>query len=152
MTKYWAGIGSRQTPLSLCPFINKISLWLESKDYTLRSGGAIGADTMFEQNILRKEIFRAEDATEAAISLSSKYHPNWGACSEYARKLHGRNAMILLGRNLDIPVKFVVCYTTDGLATGGTGQAIRIATALKIPIYNLYFPHVQKRIQDALNR
>ena len=33
--------------------------------------------------------------------------------------------------------KFIVCWTPGGLLMGGTAQALRIATALKIPIINL---------------
>ena len=35
------------------------------------------------------------------------------------------------------PVSFVVCWTEGGLLKGGTAQALRIATALNIPIINL---------------
>jgi hypothetical protein len=31
----------------------------------------------------------------------------------------------------------VVCWTSDGKASGGTGQAIRIAKYYEIPTYNL---------------
>ena len=33
--------------------------------------------------------------------------------------------------------KFVVCWTPQGLLKGGTAQALRIATAMNIPIINL---------------
>ncbi len=34
--------------------------------------------------------------------------------------------------------QFVICWTKDGLDSGGTGQALRIAREAGIPIYNLY--------------
>lgn len=33
---------------------------------------------------------------------------------------------------------FVVCWTSDGKDSGGTGQALRIARDRNIPVYNLY--------------
>lgn len=133
--KYYAGIGSRDTPDYVLKKMKRIAEQLEG--YTLRSGGAIGADTAFEEGASKKEIFRAEDATDDAIELSSKYHPNWNACSKYAKKLHGRNAMIILGKNLDSPVEFVMCWTKSGKGGGGTGQALRIAKDYGIKIYDL---------------
>lgn len=133
--KYYAGIGSRSTPDYVLKKMTLLAKKLEN--YILRSGGAEGADSAFEKGASKKEIFRAEDATKEAIELSSKYHPNWSACSEYTKKLHGRNAMIILGENLDSPVEFVVCWTKNGTGGGGTGQALRIAKDYRIKIYDL---------------
>lgn len=133
--KYYAGIGSRDTPDHVLGMMTRLAKRLN--DYTLRSGGAKGADSAFEEGASKKEIFTADDATDDAIELSSKYHPNWSACSKYAKKLHGRNAMIILGENLDSPVEFVICWTKNGKGDGGTGQALRIAKDYGIKIYDL---------------
>lgn len=45
---YYAGVGSRETPQDILNTMYKIGKYLASKGYTLRSGGAIGADTAFE--------------------------------------------------------------------------------------------------------
>jgi hypothetical protein len=42
----------------------------------------------------------------------------------------------VLGHDLRSPSRFVVCWTADGRATGGTGQAIRIAEAYAVPVFN----------------
>lgn len=134
---YYAGIGSRSTPEPVLDFMYSLATMLTSL-YTLRSGGAEGADIAFQQGAGNNhEIFRANDATAHAMAYSSKLHPNWNRCSPFARKLHGRNAMIVLGKQLDKPVKFVMCYTTDGRLAGGTAQGIRIALYNNIPVYNL---------------
>lgn len=78
--------------------------------FTLRSGGAIGADKAFEAGASNnKEIFRPKDATEDSINLASKFHPAWNKCNDYVRKLHGRNALIILGKRLEEKANFVVC-------------------------------------------
>lgn len=162
MTLYYAGIGSRETPINILNNMTQIAEYLANKNYILRSGGAAGADTAFEVGANHKaatsqfcdepipEIFYATDCTEEAMKLSAKYHPAWHRCSDFAKKLHGRNAMILLGQNLDTPVKFVVCYTTDGLASGGTGQALRIAQDLKIQIFNLHDKATKDRLMSKV--
>lgn len=133
----YAGIGSRETPHLILNKMTDIAVKYSSLGYLLRSGGAIGADTAFENGSSFSEIFRAKDATKDAILMAESFHPAWHRCSEYAKKLHGRNMMILLGKNLDTPVDFVVCWTKDGKPSGGTGQALRAALHYKIPVFNL---------------
>ena len=147
----YAGIGSRETPRSILDLMTMIAIKLESLGYTLRSGGAIGADSAFESGVKSlKEIFYDYNATSESIELASHYHPAWHNCRSGARKLHGRNSMIMLGRNLDTPVKFVICWTKDGKDTGGTGLGIRIAEHLRIPIFNLYRYDDKKRLIDFI--
>lgn len=136
----FAGVGSRETPNHILKRMTYISNLLIDIGVRLRSGGAKGADRAFEKPYPddMKEIFYKEDATPDAHELSSKFHPKWKSLNDWARNLHARNAMIVLGKELDSPVDFVVCWTVDGKATGGTGQAIRIAKHYHIPIFNLY--------------
>jgi len=149
--KYFAGIGSRATPPRVLDVMTAIARKLKGLEWTLRSGGAGGADQAFEAGFGSrgpKEIFYADDATVQCIQLASKYHPAWDKCSNYAKKLHGRNMMILLGRMLDTPVKFVVCYTEGAQIKGGTGQALRYAKENGIPITNLGDPDVLKKVKE----
>jgi hypothetical protein len=69
-------------------------------------------------------------------------------CKPYVRKLHGRNAFQILGLSLNTPSKYCICWTPDGATThmervrrtGGTGTAISIADAYKVPVVNLVIP------------
>lgn len=137
--KYYAGIGSRETPGHILKKMKNIAKELHTSKYILRSGGAIGADTAFASGAGDlKEIFKAKDATQEAIEYASQFHPAWDQCNDYARQLHGRNAMIILGRDLHTPVSVVYCYTKNGKDIGGTGLGMRIAWANNIKVYNLY--------------
>jgi len=149
--KYFAGIGSRETPPDIMDIMKKISTYLLPTHW-LRSGGAEGADTAFYsgRDGIDCEIFRANDATPEAIELASMYHPAWDRCTPFVKKLHGRNSMIILGRKLDSFVSSVICWTPDGGPTGGTGLGIRIAQAYRIPIYNLYHTDARNTILDVL--
>jgi hypothetical protein len=137
----YAGIGSRETPEKILRYMEWVGEVNAVADHILRSGGAKGADTAFEVGCDRvrgsKEIFLAQDCTDEAMELSSRFHPNWRVCSAYAKRLHGRNAMILLGRDLNDPVELVVAWTKNGELTGGTAQGLRIAADYEIPIINL---------------
>lgn len=154
---YYAGIGSRETPTELKDTIKTIVEYLDKKGYILRSGGAPGADSFFEEHTENKEIFlpwrgfngntsTLFNPTPESLNLAQKYHPNWGRLSFGAKKLMARNCHQVLGLDLKTPVKFIVCWTKDGKATGGTGQALRMAEDLKIPVYNLYYKDTLDRI------
>lgn len=61
-------------------------------------------------------------------------HPNGKNLSPHALELHARNTYQILGQDLNTPVQFVVCWTEGGRGEGGTGQALRLAKMLNIPI------------------
>jgi hypothetical protein len=155
MDKYYAGIGSRTTPYPILGIMIEVAKALNSEGYILRSGGAEGADTAFANGAKEaKQIFRPKDATPEAIEEASKFHPAWHNCNGYVRKLHGRNAQIILGRDLDEPVKFTMLWTPGGKTIGGTGLGIRISDHYKITIKNLYDPEILNEIlvQYSLER
>lgn len=140
--KFYAGIGSRGTPQDECEKLTRLASILEKRGYTLRSGGAEGADKAFEfgvTEIARKIVLRPKHATKAAEEMASKVHPMWSACNEYVRKLHGRNAQIVFGENLDSPVDFVLAWTLNPLV-GGTSLGINLAKRANIKVFNLAKP------------
>ena len=154
MEKLYTGVGSRSAPSEILIFMREIAVYLHRLGYTLRSGGADGADSAFEKGAFeRKEIYYASDATPDAMEIARKHHPAWNRCSEYARRLHARNAFQILGKDLNSPSSFVICWTPDGaysdrmrsIKTGGTGTAISIASTYGVPVFNLkYAPHLAR--------
>jgi hypothetical protein len=149
MTKYYAGIGSRRTPPDILETMTRIAGRLCNMGYTLRSGGAEGADTAFERGgSTNAQIMKAEDATVAAMAMAAKIHPAWRACSAYAQRLHGRNCMIILGAWLNEPVDFVICWQDPAIDRGGTRLGMRLAEQNSIPVYNLAVAGDYKRLHD----
>lgn len=145
----YAGIGSRETPPHILQKMRCIGYNLGLMGYTLRSGGAKGADQEFEagcdQAKGKKDIFLSNDATPEAIEIAMRYHPNPEALRRkgpYVVGLMGRNIQIVEGRDVTNPVTidFAICYTKDGKDTGGTGQAIRYCWDKGIKVYNLFSP------------
>ena len=67
-------------------------------------------------------------------------HPARGRLSPAAKKFMTRNFHQLLGKNLDDPVDLVAAFSPGGKAVGGTGQNIKSAKHLGIPVLNLGSP------------
>lgn len=147
----YTGVGSRQTPFEVRKLMTRIAFFLERRGYVLRSGGAVGADSAFEAGVSdssMKEVYlpwrgfntkvsRYEGVDPKALEMAARFHPAWDDLSTGARELHARNCYQVLGRNLDAPSRFVVCWTKAGRAVGGTAQALRIAAHYGIPVFNL---------------
>lgn len=162
--KKYAGIGSRTTPN---PILINMELMAESlsRTHILRTGGAKGADSAFVKgcengNPQNVEVYVPENGFNGysstndkrvidyippeAFKMAEKFHPSYKKLKDYVKKLMARNCMQIFGISMDDPVDFIICYTHDGKASGGTGQAMRIATDKNIKIYNL------KKIEDYM--
>lgn len=137
----YAGIGSRETPLYALAVMQFLSNYL-SEVYTVRSGGADGADTAFElASRKNNEIFlpwygfsfsgdgfvvNNEKALNIAeLLIDGKFIKNIlpihqqstermrQSKNESNLKLHRRNCFQVLGGNLNSPVDFLTCWTDD---------------------------------------
>ena len=178
----FAGIGSRETPDNVMGHMTQVAGAIDEMGGTLRSGGAKGADDAFEQGVvsLRKEIYTPWDkfngrtgpqcfvltsqpliVQQKAQLLAQRYHPAWNACTSGAQKLLTRNTMQVLGRQLNSPSLFVLCWAKgvkwdrDGLiydVQGGTGLAVRLAHALHIPVIHMSDMAHKVYIQALMDR
>ena len=169
--KYFTGVGSRKTSQNILDLMRIMAHIFETKGFILRSGGADGADSAFESGITNpanKQIYYANQATPEAMEIASRFHPVWNKyrmdgspiVSDYAKKLHGRNAFQVLGFNLNEPSDLLVCWTPDGctqhigrsIQTGGTGTAISIAEAYGVKVANLQRPDHYQQAVDWVKR
>lgn len=132
----YAGIGSRNAPDDMLDLANRLAQDLNNRGWMLRSGGAMGMDIAFEAGSTNSEIFRPRHATPEAIKIAEALHPAWDKCSDRAKLLHGRNAQIILGENLDDPVDCVLYWSVSD-NKGGTAMALSIARSHNIPTYHL---------------
>lgn len=172
----YAGIGSRKTPKTVVKTMRLIAAKLEQQGWILRSGGAEGADSAFEEGItdranmeiyLPGAFFNGKSARGAgyvnAVQLQAwpqaletvyRYHPApeklSSPKSDFGLRAMARNAMQVLGPALDSPSRMVIAWTPNGETKGGTGQALRIAHDKRIPILNLGKPSVLLRAQEWL--
>lgn len=136
--KYYTGIGSRDVPT----IVNKVLIELGTKlalaGYCLRSGGADGCDTAFQQGVENsgvqiskyQEIYLPWDnfngmransslgylvpkTNSLATELTHKHHPRGNQLRPGVLKLMNRNAFQILGSDMNTPSDFVVCYATN---------------------------------------
>ena len=154
-TLIYAGIGSRATPGPVLANMTKMAAWLARTGWHLTTGGADGADTAFAGGAPagQRTLYLpwpgynghagpdcrtlSRSALSGSMEIAARRHPAWHRCSPAARKLHARNAAILLSSELDRPVDAVVAWTRDSAVTEGTGMGLRIAAEHGIPILNL---------------
>lgn len=162
----YAGIGSRKTPPETIGRMVAAAERLARMGYTLRSGGADGADVAFERGAdVQKEIylpwadFNSNPSgfyppLPEAFDIAASLHPAWDRLSHAAKKLMARNSHQILGADLRSPSRFVICWTPCGAecesdrtsATGGTGQAITLASRHGIAVFNLAKPDAGERL------
>lgn len=156
--KYYAGIGSRQTPPIILDKMTRLSKLLSKSGFVCRTGSADGADRAFMKGsksivylpwpsfnsiwrMTHDPVIGLKNPTEDAIILAGKFHHAWHLCTRAVRRLHGRNAHIILGEDLEQPVSFVVCFTKSGKPEGGTALGMAIASHYNIPIFNYGDPN-----------
>ena len=144
MGEFYAGIGSRSTPPDLLRIMATVSRSLNKEGLTLRSGGAQGADSAFEEGAgVQKEVYlpwqgfnsryaevkakngyllaSSQPGWKEALDTVNSYHPSPENLSPPGRLLMARNAMQILGKDLKTPSRFVVCWTSGGKERGGRG-------------------------------
>lgn len=161
--RFYAGIGSRETPPECLHLAGSLATRFREAGWILRSGHAPGADQAFERGAgAIAELFLPwkgferdtplsaglvlREPKRSAYEVAARYHPAWENLLSGARALHARNCHQILGTHLDNPVTLVVCWTPEGKEVGGTAQAMRIARAKDIPIYNLALPEDFQRL------
>lgn len=165
--KYYAGIGSRETPEDILDLMGSLASGLADKGYCLRSGGAPGADQAFEWGVWNSvngeklyanklmQIFLPWPSFESknrppikpaltepgpgADVIAKVYHPRYDYLPFASKKLIARNSHQIFGPDVynPTPSEFVICWTKGAKGGGGTGQALRIARDKNIPVYDL---------------
>lgn len=156
-----AGIGSRQTPLSVCVQMVQIGAWCLANQIEVRSGHAEGADYAFERGAARNctvflpwagfnkqlEMLGSPIVVEEDFDLElRKYHPAYSRLTPGAKKLMGRNVCQVKYNNIFVDA--VVCWRVK---QGGTDFALSIARDFQIPIINMHdekFKSAEKVIQE----
>jgi len=175
--KTYAGIGSRETPSETLSEMALFASYAVTASMILRSGAAPGADEAFENgcnspNVGEKEIFlpwknfnkhpsTLFEIHPSAFTLAEGIHPHFKYMKRPSKLLIARNMHQVLGKNLNTPVEFVICWTKDGCEshetytpskTGGTGSAIALASKVGIPVYNLFNPDRLVAAMEHLSR
>lgn len=162
---HYTGIGSRKTPAPVMAAIKQMALMLAKQGYTVRSGGAEGADTAFEQGAIERLVrspkqlydiylpwagfngrpsnlnYHCSSTYDAeACDIAKAIHPDWSELSRGGKTLHTRNVYQVLGAKLNSPSDFLICwapFNDKGIPKGGTRTAWVLARQHGIPCFNL---------------
>ena len=158
---YYAGVGSRETPEDIISLMTETAIELRERGWTLRSGGADGADRAFERGAgSQKDIFvpwkgfndslsPLYNIPDKAFKVAAKIHPAWEKLGQGAQKLHARNIMQVTGRELKVKSKFIICWTKGGRYDGGTATAMKLADRLDIEVFNLFDVEPERILEYA---
>ncbi|QXV74697.1 hypothetical protein PP749_gp024 [Rhizobium phage RHEph22] len=176
MYKAYAGIGSRDTPKEVCEQMTNIAQVLDGMGWTLRSGGATGADTAFAdgasfaqyEEYIPWHKFSPErigvepiklNQTNEIYDLAAHYwdkYPkemsdyvrcDWVNLKDTTKLMMMRNVHQILGLDLHTPSRAVICWTPNGAMKGGTSFAMWIAMWHSIPIFNLANADAYERME-----
>lgn len=177
---FYTGIGSRTAPTAILATFREVASRLEAEGWTLRSGGAPGADSAFEESVTdlthaeiyvpwsdfegRKHGIRPSSRIwDQAKAMAGTIHPVFDRLKASEQSLHTRNVFEVCGTDIDDKSRhssFVLCWTQDGSettaetgrGTGGTRTAIVLAANLGIPVINFAREGAAQRLNDLLEQ
>ena len=161
------GIGSRQTPESVCKLFEEMGKEVLERGWWIRSGHSEGADYAFEIGAQQHCIvylpwsgFNKEKPVlgtsttyplrDEVLKIVYKHEPYAKDLSDGVKLIKSRNVYQVLGVDLQSPSDVVVCWTEEGEVVGGTGLAIKIATANKIPVVNVGDPKTSRNLDEII--
>ena len=158
MTKFYTGVGSRETPLEIQHIMTALAHKLGQDGWILRTGDASGADASFRQGATKAEVYTVKSLNSLAPRIRDmvvedffSVHPTPHRCSPYAQALLQRDSLELKGQSYDTPSRFVVCWTPQAKPVGGTGHTIRLAHKFGIEVFNLANQEHLNRIIRYIN-
>lgn len=152
----FAGVGARATPAPVLTLMRDTGALLVEGGWSLRTGEAIGADAAFREGALEAghpgDIFTIKprpdipgslcDLRPTHLRMLRSIHPKPDALGPVALKLMARNGSQVFGLDFTEPSDVVICWTKGGRGEGGTGQAIRLARSVGIPVIDLGLPEL----------
>ncbi len=177
----YAGIGSRGIDEAAKIECVKLARQLSEKGFTVYSGNADGADISFQAGAGKNSVaflpwknfnyykYNADEKCGMALTESShnarrsvdQFHPNPASLSYGARKLMERNYFQIYGcEKSNLPkVSFVVCYPLTSyrdengklIVAGGTGQAVKIAQSLNIPVISMTESDWKEKLEKIID-
>jgi O-acetyl-ADP-ribose deacetylase (regulator of RNase III) len=163
----FAGVGSRETLAPVLALMREVGSRLAGTGWCLRTGEAVGADSAFRAGVEATgragDIFTIKprpdipgsvcDLRPVHLRMLNSVHPKPDALSPVGRKLMARNGSQVFGTDFTEPSDLVICWTVGGKGGGGTGQAIRLARSVGIPVLDLGLPeHEGVRAGDIVAR
>lgn len=165
----YGGLCNPDAPENVLSQMKQLAHRLDEKGYTLRTNGGKGGEEALESGTERKEMhlpwkkFNDRDSkftktTDEAKAVIRHFAPSFDTLKPAVQTIIASKAHVILGKDLNNPVKFLVCWTQDGAETvadrnartGYIGVGIALAASLKIPVFNLKKPDALERLKQFL--
>ncbi len=167
--KPYVGSGNLEAPPLILEKIKRIAKLLDENGYTCRVGGFLGPEEAFEKNAKRQELhlpwknFNDKESkltftNKKAFDIARMFHPSYDSLKPAIQTIVAKNVRLIMGKNIDSPCLFAIVWSQDGIehgkdktsSTGNIGHLISIASAVRIPVFNLARPDTEQRIYNFL--
>jgi hypothetical protein len=162
-------IGSREAPKDICDLFTELGVEVRERGWWARSGHAQGIDYASECGALKRCIVylpwesfnrqkemlgipRTQPLRDEVLEIVYKHEAYAKNLKDAVKLIKSRNVYQVLGEDLESPSDIVVCWTEEGKVVGGTGLAIKIATANDIPIINVGDPNVASHLDEIMSK
>jgi hypothetical protein len=163
----YAATGNKDMPESFKPMIQRIGRNLQEAGLILRTGGMEGLEDVIEKSATKLEVhlpFKDFDGKQSKFTYTSDFvkgiakmfHTSFDTLKPVVQTFLAKNVRLVLGKDGKSPALFLLVWTEDGaettaektFKTGNSGNAIEIANAIKIPVFNLARPDAEQRIYE----
>lgn len=163
-------VSNPDTPDNIKTTLEAIGKRMDEAGYTVRLGGNNGIEETLEKGMSRVELHlpwkgfneRTSKSTfnsTRAKEISKLYSPVYDKLPDSVKAFLARNVRLLLGKDLKSPSLCLLVWTSDGcetakdrsIKTGNAGHVISMASAMRIPIFNLSKPDALERLKNYLN-
>lgn len=165
----YAAFGSDNPPPHIIDQIQKTAKRLEMLGFTMRCGGMVGCEDIFEKATNKQEIhlpWRDFDKKQSKFTftmdeakiLAGKFQPGFEGLKPVIQTFLAKNVRVLQGKDLKSPAIFMILWTEDGAEnsrersprTGNAGHAVAVADAMRIPVFNLGRQGSFERLNDYI--
>lgn len=159
--------GDKDTPPDVLAKVKELAKWLESIGFTIRVGGDGPVEEAAEAAVNKKELLlpwkdfngKTSPTTfsiERAHHIAKQFHPAYENMKKGIHGILAKNARLIMGNKMMSPATLLITWTPDGaengrsvnVGTGFSGHAIKIATAARVPVFNLQRPDAESRIRN----
>jgi hypothetical protein len=148
----------------------KLAQFLVSRGFTVRTAGGKDGEDAFEKGAGEKlEVhipWKNFDGRQSAFCKTSdeaknvvrQFSPSFESLSKGVQTIIASKAHVVLGKELNTPILFLVVWSLDGAETkkectaktGFVSTPIKIAESLKIPVFNLKRDDALERIKACI--
>lgn len=127
---------------------------LQQSGYIFRSGAKIGSEKYFELAIYsnsHKEMCTFNDLNDKAFNIARLFYSDFDKLHKSKQKRLARIVTVILGKDLNNPLKFLITFTKNGYSTNEIAFAITLAKAYNIHICDMFYSDIRNRIDVFIN-